>query len=377
MSSNHHFPQYSGSSLGAWLVAALLACAGCGQAGEPATSAKSKSAPSPGDPPASASAEPKTLLFSVATTTLDFAREMAAGGEYCGGKVDGITVRVAGPPNIDPPAQVKQLNDLVKVSESGVAIENLAPDLFMRPMLELVNEGRLVVAVDTTPAAGSGVETYIGNNNRAAGRELAEAAIARLPADATGKVILGTPHPGVPVLEQRAEGMKEAFAKSRPKIEVLGPFDTKSDPAQNFSAWNGLFKAHPDALAFLATGDLDSISLAKAKQTNSSEALVAGFDLNPLTLAAIKAGTSFATMSPEHFFKGCVALRLLADASVTGKPLPKGWIDSGHLLVTSENIDQIIARQASAQAKGSAVDAPLTAFIAKLESHTHALADAT
>ena len=74
--------------------------------------------------------------------------------------------------------------------------------------------------------------------------------------------------------------------------------------------------------------------------------------------------------------KGAVAIRMLADAAKNGKPLPEGWIDSGALLVTKDNVDEIIARQDSDQAKDKWFAPKLDEFFADLNSHTRPLEEA-
>jgi ribose transport system substrate-binding protein len=317
------------------------------------------------------------LGFAVATTSEDFAQQMADGGRYAAARFDGVELQVSGPPGVDGPAEVKLFQDLGRTAPDGIAVENLAPDLFVRPMADVAGKGIPLVAVDTVPLDGSNVTTYVGNDNAGLGRMLAEEAIRLLGPDAAGTVVVGTTVPGVPVLDQRAEGIKEAFAEKLPNVAVLGPFETKIEPTLNFGIWNGLVKANPDALAFLGTGDQDSYNLAKIKQENNGTYLTAGFDLNAATLRAVKDGTNFATLSPEHFMKGAVAVRMLAEAATEDTPLPEGWIDSGALLVTSENVDEIIARQESEDAKDTWFTPRLDEFFADLDAHTRPLKEAS
>lgn len=317
------------------------------------------------------------LGFAVATTSEDFAQQMADGGTYAASKFDGVELQVSGPPGVDGPAEVKLLQDLGRTAVDGIAVENLAPDLFVRPMADLVTQDRKLVAVDTVPLDGSNVTTYVGNDNAGIGRMLAEEAIRLLGPDASGTVVVGTTVPGVPVLDQRAEGIKAAFAEKLPSVQVLGPFETKIEPTLNFGIWNGLVKANPDALAFLGTGDQDSYNLAKIKQQNKGTYLTAGFDLNAATLRAVEDGTNFATLSPEHFMKGAVAIRLLAEAATEDKALPEGWVDSGALLVTKDNVAEIIARQESESAKDKWFGPKLDEFFSDMDAHLRPLAEAS
>lgn len=340
------------------IVAGLVLVAGCGSS-------------------TGGSGDGAKLGFAVATTSEDFAQQMADGGKYAASKFDGVELQVSGPPGVDGPAEVKLLQDLGRTSTDGIAVENLAPDLFVRPMADIAKKDIPLVAVDTVPLDGSNVNTYVGNDNTGIGKMLAEEAIRLLGPDASGTVVIGTSVPGVPVLDQRAKGIKEAFAEKLPNVKVLGPFETKIEPTQNFGIWNGLVKANPTALAFLGTGDQDSYNLAKIKEENKGTYLTAGFDLNAATLRAVKDGTNFATLSPEHFMKGAVAIRMLAETATKDTKLPEGWVDSGALLVTKDNVDEIIARQESDAAKDKWFGPKLDAFFKDLASHTKPLKDAS
>jgi ribose transport system substrate-binding protein len=312
-------------------VAALLAATACGS----------------GSGSGSSGGGSKKMVFAVANVSLNFALEMANGGKFAVDDVGGIDLKLVGPATTDGPQEVQLFQNALTTSKDGAVVENLAPDLFTRPYAQAVQRGIPVVALDTVPLPGSNVNLYVGNDNYALGVQLADETIKRLPADASGTVILGVPNPGVPVLDARAKGIKDTFAAKLPKITVKGPFETFSDPGKSYNAWSSQVRANAKALAFLGVGDADSYSLARLKKQVHGSFLTAGFDLDAKTLEAVKDGTNFVTISPEHYLKGYVAMRLLAEAVKTGKDLPKGWFDEPGLVVDSKNIDQIIKRQQS------------------------------
>jgi ribose transport system substrate-binding protein len=313
-------------------LAALLAASACG------SGSGSGSGSSGGS---------KKMVFAVANVSLNFALEMANGGKYAVDDVGGIDLKVVGPATTDGPQEVQLFQNALTTSKDGAVVENLAPDLFTRPYAQAVQRHIPVVALDTVPLPGSNVNLYVGNDNYALGVQLAEETIKRLPPGAGGTVIIGVPNPGVPVLDSRAKGIKDTFAAKLPKINVKGPFQTFSDPGKSYNAWSSQVRANPKAVAFLGVGDADSYSLARLKKEVHGSFLTAGFDLDAKTLEAVKDGTNFVTISPEHYLKGYVAMRLLAEAVKAGKDLPTGWFDEPGLVVDSTNIDEIIKRQQS------------------------------
>ncbi len=167
-------------------------------------------------------------------------------------------------------------------------------------MAAAVERGIPLIMVDNPPLLGSGVKLFIGNDNTALGRMLADQVIAELPPDAAGDIVLGTTSPGTEVLDWRAEGIMAEFKKRLPKVRVLGPFDTKQEVAANLAAWKLLVKANPDALAFLGTGDADGWNLAAIRQQEKADWLAGAFDLDPRSLRAVADG-DLLLISPEHY----------------------------------------------------------------------------
>jgi ribose transport system substrate-binding protein len=291
------------------------------------------------------------IAFIGADGSQNFTQEMLYGAKAAGEEF-GVDVKALAPTRLDGPAQVKLFQDAMRTSTDGVAIFTLTPPLLVRPEAQAVRQGIPVVAVDTAPPPESQIETYVGNDNIGAGKALAEAAIDALPAGRTnGTAVIGTTIPGVPVLDFRAEGMKEAFEQELPDFRVRGPFDTKPDPTQNFGAWSNLVNANRDADILIATGDPDNASLARINRANDGRYLTGAFDLNQAGLKAVADGVNVAVLDPQHFLKGYIATRLLIERATKGRELPKGWWPSTHELVTKENVLKIVERQKSSATK--------------------------
>jgi len=312
----------------AGLAIVALAAAGCGGSG----SAKNKRL---------------KLGMAVANYSLNFNREMYQGGQQAAAHLGNVDLKVVGPPNTDGPAEVQLFQNLTVTATDGIVLMNLAPPLFVRPAAQAVDKGIPVVAMDTSPMPGEKVNFYVGNDNYELGTLMAQATLKRTGAGAKGVVVVGVPNPGTPVLDSRAKGIKDTLNKLAPGTQVLGPFQTYSDPAQNYSAWLAQVHAHPNALAFLGVGDADSYDLAKIKQAEHGKYLTAGFDVDAKTLEAVKNGTDFLTIDPEHFLKGYISTAVLIQTRRAGKKPPDGWFKMPGQVVDSGNIDQIIQRETS------------------------------
>lgn len=291
------------------------------------------------------------VAFVSATTNLDFALEMAAGAQYAANQYH-VTAQIVGPPTLDGPAELALFNNLVQTAPDGIAVETLTPDIFVEPEAKAVSQGIPIIAVDTAPPAASNIATYVGNDNIAAGKMLADAAIKLIPTHAEGSVLIGNDIPGVPVLDYRVQGMKLEFQHLRPGLQIVGPFNSQSPPPLNLAAWTDAISTASAIVACLGVGDADNASLAQIKQNQHGTYLTGAFDLDPTALQAIVNGTNFALVDPEHFLKGYVAMRLLIEHALSGKAIPAGWWNPGALLVTQSNVHQIIKRQESLDSKG-------------------------
>ncbi|WAZ25356.1 sugar ABC transporter substrate-binding protein [Streptomyces cinnabarinus] len=310
----------------------LVGAVGCGNSG-------------PGD------SDELDMGIAVANISLNFAHEMVLGAESAAEHAGDVDFKAVGPPNTDGPAEVQLFQNLTTRAKDGIVLENLDPPIFTRPAARAVDQGIPIVALDTSPTDGSKVTFYVGNDNYALGELMAKEALKRLGAEPEGEIVIGVPNPGTPVLDNRAQGIADTFAKEAPEVKVLGPFQTYSDPGQNHSSWSAQVSAHPDALAFLGVGDADSYNLAKIKKSRKGTWLTAGFDVDPKTLDAVKDGSNFVTIDPQHFLKGYLSTAMLIEAvRENDRKLPDGWFLSPGGVVDSTNIDEIITRQKSAEA---------------------------
>ncbi|MET8137953.1 sugar ABC transporter substrate-binding protein [Streptomyces sp. NPDC005251] len=289
--------------------------------------------------------------IAVANISLNFAHEMVLGAESAASHQGDVNFKTVGPPNTDGPAEVQLFQNLTARAKDGIVLENLDPPIFTRPAARAVDQGIPIVALDTSPTDGSKVGFYVGNDNYGLGELMAKEALKRLGKDPRGQIVIGVPNPGTPVLDNRAKGIADTFRKQAPNVEILGPFQTYSDPGQNYSSWSAQVNAHPKALAFLGVGDADSYNLAKIKKAQHGSWLTAGFDVDPKTLDAVKDGSNFVTIDPQHFLKGYLSTSMLIEAvrDHQGKLL-QGWFLSPGAVVDRSDIDQIIARQKSAKA---------------------------
>jgi ribose transport system substrate-binding protein len=306
---------------------------------------------------------PHTVGFVVANKQLNFSQEMSLGFMFGVNHVGGVSSKVDGPNIVDGPRQLTLFRDMVTVAPDGISVSTLTPDLFVEPMAEAIAAGVPVIAVDSPVLPSAGVELFIGNDNYALGRLLAQQVIARLPAGTvTGKIVLGTSAPGVTVLDRRAKGIRDEVKEKLPQVTLVGPFDTKQEVEANHEAWGSLVKSNSSALAFIGTGDADGWNLASIRRDQKAAWIAGGFDIDSKSLAAVKAG-DLVLVSPENFIKGALAGRLQAEHATTGEALPQGWLRVPGIAVDETNVRDVEARQATVTTRAEAAAGQIEAIL--------------
>ncbi|GAA4963337.1 sugar ABC transporter substrate-binding protein [Actinoplanes utahensis] len=316
---------------------------------------------------------PLKVGFVVANKQLNFSQEMSLGFIAGVDAVDGVAAQVDGPNIVDGPRQLALFEEMVKIAGDGVSVFTLSPDLFTGPVAAAVGAGVPIIAVDSPLLPSAGVGLFIGNDNYELGRMLARKIIEKLPPKATGKIVLGTSAPGVPVMDQRVRGIRDEIRERLPDVTVFGPFDTKPEVEANLDAWGTLVKANSSALAFIGTGDADGWNLARIRRERAGQWLAGAFDIDEKSLAAVRAG-DLVLVSPESYLKGAVAGRLQAEHARSGKVLPQGWLYVPGLAVDAGNVDEVVARQATVATRAAAFAGVVDRILAD-PAHLRPLAD--
>jgi ribose transport system substrate-binding protein len=331
------------------LVAALLfAAAACSGS----TSSSSSSAAGGGGGSCATAHKRLKLAFVYASTTQNPFQEMALGAKEAADEDGNVSLTESAPNGINGPQEVALFEAAARNSTDGVAYMTTTPDLFVRPLNSAVDAGVPVIAVDAVPPKGAKVTTAVANSNEKLGELLGDAFVKANP-DPNGEVVLGNDIPSLPLLVQRMNGVIKVIKEKLPNVKISGPYDSKSEPTENYNAWKALVQAHPDAEAFIGVGGQDGVSLPLIEKQTGRKFFIGSADLPPEAIQAVKDGRIFALSSPEHWMKGYIALHLLIEAKRTCTAIPQGWWDSGNLLVDKSNIDDIIARQQTPQSRAA------------------------
>jgi ribose transport system substrate-binding protein len=156
----------------------------------------------------------------------------------------------------------------------------------------------------------------------------------------------------------RIQGMVAKITELRPDLKIVGPVATNgvtATSAEVFGAWDGLLTNNPDAVAVLAPSAQDATAWGLLGARKGFALPSGGFDLEAGNLQAVKDGHVDYVMSPGHWLAGYIATRALANAKQKGEPLIQGLLLVPGELVSTENVDAVIARQQSAETVAAAL----------------------
>ncbi|WP_375386056.1 sugar ABC transporter substrate-binding protein [uncultured Microbacterium sp.] len=291
-------------------------------------------------------------------TGLPFAQTAAAGAKAAIADVGGIGFDIAGPANIDPAAEVKIFQQVVSTRPRAILLHELPPELFTRPVEDAEAAGVVVLPYNIAPTADSSSTSYVGGSGADLGRMGADAMADQLikqagSEDVTGEIVTGICVPGLSVIQSRIDGFKERLAERLPNVVVLDPFDSKTDPAQDFTVWQQAVSANPNALGMMSPCEADVQNLIKIKRDSDADWLLAAFDINDEILKGYRDGLLVSLTPESHYMIGYVSARILAESLKNGTDLPEGWVEIPVVPVTDENIDAIEVREGSEEAQAA------------------------
>lgn len=297
----------------------------------PATMAQSPSAPAP--------AEPIDLGMVIHVIGNPFIQSITEYAKIAANDL-GATLQVAGPEGGDPEQQIALIQGFVNAGMDGI-VTSMPGSTLSGPVNAIVDSGVPVAQFNLLDAAAKA--PYVGERSTNSGRILGEKVVELLGgASATGKVFIGICLPGYPVLENRSRGVREALAKAPGLVVNEADFDTTVFDTSNLAAWEAVFSANPDAKAFIGLCALDIPSLAKLQEGSpDTDYVMAGYDLTPQNVAALKAGTADVSLGQTPFMQGYLPVKMLVD-SLSGKTkvdLSKGgFVDAGTEVATKDGV---------------------------------------
>jgi ribose transport system substrate-binding protein len=271
-----------------------------------------------------------------------------------------VTAKMDGPAGHDPQAELDALHHAIATKPAGILISVADADLLLPEINAAIAAGIPVITLDSD-APGSRRLFFIGTNNLEAGRLGAQRVVQKL--GGRGNVVFFTfAHQAN--TEERLQGFKEVFA-ARPDLHIVDVIDIKGDTRKAFDWTQESMALTGDKKVDAYIGLVSSSALAVSdalKRNNAGDRLVVGWDVDPDTLEAIKAGVIDSTVAQKPYTMGYCGLKSL-DAIYHNPPASlarnyssnafapyPAFVDTGTSLVDKSNAGLYID-DAAAQAK--------------------------
>jgi ribose transport system substrate-binding protein len=250
------------------------------------------------------------------------------------GKDLGVNVKVEGTPGFDPAAQLKMVQDLFASGADGVAT-SITGDSMATGLNALVAQGKPIVEFNIFSTRVH--SPYVGERSVGDWAILGRAVRTAMGgSSASGTVLIGTCAPGFPALVDRINGVKKGLGSG---LTIKGPYDVTGDPTKNYSAWQQLIAANPDAKALIGVCAQDLENLGKLNAQHGDKYITAGGDPTLGNLAAIAGGHGLISMGQTGYVQGYLPIKMIVDALRSKKALPKsGFISSGAEVITKTGV---------------------------------------
>jgi simple sugar transport system substrate-binding protein len=245
------------------------------------------------------------------------------------------------------PEMVNSMNSAISAKADGIAVAVVDKTAFRGPVDKALAAGIPVVSYNADGASndpGSNRLAYIGQDLFTSGQQLGQR-IASLMTGGDAVGFIATP--GSLNIQPRIDGASEAIKASGKPINFTSVASGAELPKE-LSTIDAYVQGHKNLKGIFAVdaGSTESIGKVVAKYGLKSKGVVAGgFDLNPNTLTAIKAGNLDFTIDQQPYLQGFLPVLQLWLYKLSGGLAAPSDTNTGLLFVTKDNVGPYLATQ--------------------------------
>lgn len=340
------------SSIFVVLAAVMLFAIACGSVVQPSTSTSNNTASSSSSPAGSAGGfqlasyikqhvkegKKLTILVDYHDPSLAFAIPIRKGVEQAA-KDFGVDARLIGPANGSAADQVSELQTLITQHKVDALAVSSASNDALKPVIAQAYDAGIPIISFNTDNPGSKEMAFVGQDLKKSG-EIEAQELLKLLNGKKGKVVVFSVDTGAGWSHDRFSGFQSGISQAS-GITVVGPVNTGNEPSQAYNVVQNTMTANPDAIAIASLDCCSLDAAAKWVQQNhkAGQILVVGFDALPQTLDFIRQGVVQLSISQNPFKQGYDSVKILYEYLTKGTPIHSE--DTGALLVTKENVDQV------------------------------------
>jgi len=248
--------------------------------------------------------------------------------------------------NWDPQTMIQQFQEAMATKPDGIAIMGHPGDAAFDALIDQAEAKGIIVTTQNTTldkaeakygAKGFG---YVGAENYSAGHALGAEAVKRFALKKGDRTmvwgLLSQPARG-----ERTKGVIDALKEAGLTVDYLEiDSATNADPAAGTPTFAGYVSSHPDVkLVVTDHGGLTATAQTylQAAGKKAGQIAIAGFDLSPATITAIKGGWTGLVIDQQEWLQGYLPILQICLAKVYG--FSGLHIDTGAGFVDKTNVD--------------------------------------
>ena len=252
------------------------------------------------------------------------------------------------PFTVDPPAQAKIVENLIRRKVDGMAISCSDAEL-LRPLIDRAVEAGIKVATIDADSPDSKRLFYCGTDNYKAGYACGEAMVrlvrARGLAKKTLRTAILTGGREAHNLNERIRGFKDAAARAI-KLKYTALLACDDDTTMGAKMVEAYIKKHPETEAFFFSGGWAFFGPAESmplyQEWCRRGGLAVSMDTFYPVLQAAKKGLVQALVGQDFRKMGELTVSYLV-AAIKGLPVPGEYIYTGLELADASNFDRLLA----------------------------------
>ncbi len=252
------------------------------------------------------------------------------------------------PFKVDPKAQARILDGLIRRKVDGIAISCSDPER-LRSLIDRAVETGIKVATIDADCPGSKRSFYCGTDNYRAGRACGDAMVRivreRGWADKPLRTAILTGGLEAHNLNERIRGFKEAAA-GRIQLRYTALLACDDDTTAGARVVEAYIKAHPETEAFFFSGGWaffgPTESMPIYREWCRRGGIAVSMDTFYPVLQAAKEGFAQALVGQDFRKMGELTVDYLVRA-IKGLPIPAEYIDTGLELADRSNFDRLLA----------------------------------
>src|SRR5207302_7574786 len=234
---------------------------------------------------------------------------------------------------------VDAFNAAISAKADGIAVAIIDPTAFNDPVARALDAGIPVVAYNADAPASSNNRrlAYIGQDLFQSGQQLGQRIVSLVK---QGPVVGFIATPGSLNIQPRIDGAKQAIQGSGAPIQ-LSEIATGATTDVELPAIEAYYLGHKDLKGMFAVdaGSTQSTGQIMQKYGLAQKGVHAGgFDLNPITLAAINSGNLDFTIDQQPYVQGFYPVVQLFLYKLSGGLQQPSNTNTGLLFVTKQNV---------------------------------------